>query len=164
MRNIYNFSWILILAERVGGAGCLGEWISSRRCRGRSIHNTGGGWGVSQTPPNQKLALQIVRHDISTHIEAVCEKVGCCNKSIRLKIYSFVWFLLWLCKSVLLNTLPHRITMLQNPYFFCFFWFKKSLYIPIMSVIHSNSIFMQQLSVFTKYFCKTTWMITWKKL
>ena len=33
-----------------------------------------------------------------------------------------------------------------------------------MSAIHSNSIFMQQLSVFATYFCKTTWIITWKKL
>ena len=44
------------------------------------------------------------------------------------------------------------------------FWFKKSFYIPMISAIHSNSIFMQQLSVFATYFCKTTWIITWKKL
>ena len=43
-----------------------------------------------------------------------------------------------------------------NLIFFLPFLFKKSLYIPIMPAINSNSIFMQQLSVFTKYFCKTT--------
>ena len=79
--------------------------------------------------------------------------------TLDLKIYSFVWFLLWLCKSVLLNTLPHIIQCFK-----ILILFKKSFYIPIMSAIHSNSIFMQQLSVFTKYFCKTTWIITWTKL
>ena len=34
-------------------------------------------------PPNQKSALRIVRYDTLTHMEAVCERVGCCEKSIR---------------------------------------------------------------------------------
>ena len=69
-------------------------------------------WGVSQIPPNQKLALRIVRYDISTHMEAVC----------------FVWFLLWLCKSVLLNTLPHRIQCFKILISFAFLVQKDLIY------------------------------------
>ena len=52
-------------------------------------------WGVSQITPNQKLALRIVRYDISAYMEAVCEKVtSLSGPTLDLKIDSFVWFLL----------------------------------------------------------------------
>ena len=55
-------------------------------------------------PPNQKSALRIVRYDILTHMEAVCERVGCCEKSIRshiwLQVFS-MWLFMWFCKNML---------------------------------------------------------------
>ena len=91
-----------------------------------------GGWGVLQIPRNQKLALRIVRYDISSHMEAVCEKVGCCDKSIRSHIGLENWqFCVVFLVTLQIGTFEHiatQNTMLQNPYFFCLFSSKR-LYI-----------------------------------
>ena len=113
------------------------------------------GWGVSQIPPNQKLALRIVRYDISTHMEAVCEKVGCCDKSIRSHIgLENLQFCVVSLVTLQIGTFEHlatQNTMLQNPYFFCLFSSKR-LYISqlcqqyiVIAYLFNNWVFLQHI-------------------
>ena len=112
-------------------------------------------WGVSQIPPNQKLALRIVRYDISTYMEAVCEKVGCCDKSIRSHIGLENWqFCVVSLVTLQIGTFEHlatQNTMLQNPYFFCLFSSKR-LYISqlcqqyiVIAYLCNNWVFLQHI-------------------
>ena len=112
-------------------------------------------WGVSQIPPNQKLALRIVRYDISTYMEAVCEKVGCCDKSIRSHIGLENWqFCVVSLVTLQIGTFEHlatQNTMLQNPYFFCLFSSKR-LYISqlcqqyiVIAYLCNNWVFLQNI-------------------
>ena len=112
-------------------------------------------WGVSQIPPNQKLALRIVRYDISTHMEAVCEKVGCCDKSIRSHIgLENLQFCVVSLVTLQIGTFEHLAThntMLQNPYFFCLFCLK-SLYVSqlcqqyiVIAYLCNNWVFLQHI-------------------
>ena len=67
-----------------------------------------------------------------THMEAVCEKVGCCDKSIRshigLENLQFCVVSLVTLQTGTFEHLATQYTMLQNPYFFCLFSSKR-LYI-----------------------------------
>ena len=71
-------------------------------------------------------------YDISTHMLAVCEKVGCCDKSIRSHIgLENLQFCVVSLVTLQIGTFEHlatQNTMLQNPYFFCLFSSKR-LYI-----------------------------------
>ena len=121
----------------------------------RTLHHIHVHWGVSQIPPNQKLALRIVRYDISTHMEAVCEKVGCCDKSIRSHIGLENWqFCVVSLVTLQIGTFEHlatQNTMLKNPYFFCLFSSKR-LYISqlcqqyiVIAYLFNNWMFLQNI-------------------
>merc|ERR1712055_338354 len=79
-----------------------------------------------------QIRNKLYRYDISTHMEAVCEKVGCCDNSIRSHIeLENLQFCVVSLVTLQISTFEHLAThntMLQNPYFFCLFC-SKSLYI-----------------------------------
>ena len=107
-------------------------------------------WGVSQMPPNQKLALRI-----GMIFQPICENVGCCDKSLRSHIgHENLQFCVVALVALQIGTFEHLAThntMLQNPYFFCLFCLK-SLYISqlcqqciVIAYLCNNWVFLQNI-------------------
>ena len=82
-------------------------------------------------PPNQKLALRIgmiFQPICRLYVKMWVAVTSPSGPTLDMKIYSFVWLLLWLCKSVLLNTLPHRIQCFKILISFAFLVQKDFIY------------------------------------
>ena len=75
--------------------------------------------------------------------------------SLLFSFWKTVWFLLWLCKIVLVNNLPQK-RQTSKSWFIVSLGFHMHFYATIKSAIQRNNQFRLKFTVFITYFWKTT--------